>query len=73
MMCDALSLFLWLWIGMMCDALSLSLWLWIGMMCEILKITLMKHKSRQLGIKLVGKRNGPGVYILTLVSKLLVS
>ena len=23
---------------------------------EILKITLMKHKSRQLGIKLVGKR-----------------
>ncbi|XP_076451152.1 ligand of Numb protein X 2-like [Babylonia areolata] len=34
---------------------------------EILKITLMKHKSRQLGIKLVGKRNGPGVYILTLI------
>ncbi|XP_035826009.1 ligand of Numb protein X 2 [Aplysia californica] len=27
---------------------------------EILKITLCKHKGRQLGIKLVGKRNGPG-------------
>ncbi|XP_025084827.1 ligand of Numb protein X 2-like isoform X2 [Pomacea canaliculata] len=35
---------------------------------EILKITLMKHKNRQLGIKLVGKRNGPGVYILTLIT-----
>ncbi|GFN74224.1 ligand of numb protein x 2 [Plakobranchus ocellatus] len=34
---------------------------------EILKITLCKHKGRQLGIKLVGKRNGPGVYILTLI------
>ncbi|KAK0055089.1 E3 ubiquitin-protein ligase LNX-like isoform X1 [Biomphalaria pfeifferi] len=33
---------------------------------EILKITLNKLKGRQLGIKLVGKRNGPGVYILTL-------
>ena len=37
---------------------------------EILKITLCKHKGRPLGIKLVGKRNGPGVYILTLVSDL---
>ena len=35
---------------------------------EILKINLQKVKGRQLGIKLVGKRNGPGVYILTLVS-----
>ncbi|KAK6972750.1 E3 ubiquitin-protein ligase LNX-like isoform X1 [Biomphalaria glabrata] len=34
---------------------------------EILKITLNKLKGRQLGIKLVGKRNGPGVYILTLI------
>uniref|UniRef100_A0A0B7A5U4 RING-type E3 ubiquitin transferase n=1 Tax=Arion vulgaris TaxID=1028688 RepID=A0A0B7A5U4_9EUPU len=34
---------------------------------EILKITLFKHKGKQLGIKLVGKRNGPGVYILTLI------
>ncbi|KAH9519139.1 Ligand of Numb protein X 2 [Bulinus truncatus] len=34
---------------------------------EILKITLNKIKGRQLGIKLVGKRNGPGVYILTLI------
>lgn len=34
---------------------------------EILKITLCKQKGRPLGIKLVGKRNGPGVYILTLI------
>ncbi|CAL1533723.1 unnamed protein product [Lymnaea stagnalis] len=34
---------------------------------KILKITLCKLKGRQLGIKLVGKRNGPGVYILTLI------
>ncbi|CAG5115068.1 unnamed protein product [Candidula unifasciata] len=34
---------------------------------EILKITLCKHKGKQLGIKLVGKRSGPGVYILTLI------
>nr|XP_022322951.1 ligand of Numb protein X 2-like isoform X3 [Crassostrea virginica] len=35
---------------------------------EILKITLNKVKGKQLGIKLVGKRIGPGVYILNLVS-----
>lgn len=34
---------------------------------EILKITLGKVKGKQLGIKLVGKRIGPGVYILNLV------
>ncbi|XP_071120941.1 ligand of Numb protein X 2-like isoform X2 [Mytilus edulis] len=34
---------------------------------EILKITLTKEKGKQLGIKLVGKRNGTGVYILNLV------
>ncbi|XP_041365381.1 ligand of Numb protein X 2-like isoform X2 [Gigantopelta aegis] len=34
---------------------------------EILKITLNKVKNRQLGIKLVGKRSGTGVYILSLV------
>ncbi|CAG5128988.1 unnamed protein product, partial [Candidula unifasciata] len=34
---------------------------------ETLKITLCKHKGKQMGIKLVGKRNGPGVYILTLI------
>ncbi|GAB1607489.1 E3 ubiquitin-protein ligase LNX-like isoform X1 [Argonauta hians] len=36
---------------------------------EILKITLNKTKGKQLGIKLVGKRNGPGVYILNLISQ----
>ncbi|KAL4225196.1 PDZ domain binding [Mactra antiquata] len=34
---------------------------------EILKICLHKAKGKQLGIKLVGKRHGPGVYILNLV------
>ncbi|XP_052261117.1 ligand of Numb protein X 2-like isoform X2 [Dreissena polymorpha] len=34
---------------------------------EILKIVLTKVKGKQLGIKLVGKRHGPGVYILNLV------
>ncbi|XP_060573716.1 ligand of Numb protein X 2-like isoform X2 [Ruditapes philippinarum] len=34
---------------------------------EILKITLNKTKGKQLGIKLVGKRHGTGVYILNLV------
>ncbi|KAK6191471.1 hypothetical protein SNE40_003152 [Patella caerulea] len=34
---------------------------------EILKITLNKVPGRPLGIKIVGKRNGPGVYILNLV------
>ncbi|KAL3842316.1 hypothetical protein ACJMK2_020346 [Sinanodonta woodiana] len=34
---------------------------------EILKITLTKVKGKQLGIKLVGKRNGAGVYLLNLV------
>ncbi|XP_021368097.1 ligand of Numb protein X 2-like [Mizuhopecten yessoensis] len=37
---------------------------------EILKITLNKVKGRQLGIKLVGKRSGPGVYILSLEGKI---
>ncbi|XP_067654902.1 ligand of Numb protein X 2-like isoform X1 [Haliotis asinina] len=34
---------------------------------EILKITLVKVQTKQLGIRLVGKRNGPGVYILNLI------
>lgn len=34
---------------------------------EILKITLQKVKGKQLGIKLVGKRNGHGVFILSLI------
>ncbi|XP_059172082.1 E3 ubiquitin-protein ligase LNX-like [Physella acuta] len=40
---------------------------------EILKITLSKVKGKPLGIKLVGKRNGPGVYILTLIPGSLAS
>lgn len=40
---------------------------------EILKITLQKTKGKQLGIKLVGKRNGPGVYILNLISQSLAA
>ncbi|XP_060078546.1 E3 ubiquitin-protein ligase LNX-like [Ylistrum balloti] len=40
---------------------------------EILKITLNKVKGRQLGIKLVGKRSGPGVYILSLVPESLAA
>ncbi|KAL5007350.1 hypothetical protein ScPMuIL_016156, partial [Solemya velum] len=35
---------------------------------EILKISLQKSIGKQLGIKLVGKRNGAGVYILSLIS-----
>ncbi|XP_074659859.1 ligand of Numb protein X 2-like isoform X1 [Tubulanus polymorphus] len=34
---------------------------------EILRIGLTKVPGRQLGIKLVGKKNGPGVYILSLI------
>ncbi|XP_052799032.1 ligand of Numb protein X 2-like [Mya arenaria] len=34
---------------------------------EILKISLTKTKGKHLGIKLVGKRHAPGVYILNLV------
>lgn len=34
---------------------------------EILRVTLNKSQHRQLGIKLVGKRHGTGVYILNLV------
>ncbi|XP_061182672.1 ligand of Numb protein X 2-like isoform X2 [Saccostrea echinata] len=40
---------------------------------EILKITLNKVKGKQLGIKLVGKRIGPGVYILNLVPESLAA
>ncbi|XP_029643033.1 ligand of Numb protein X 2 isoform X2 [Octopus sinensis] len=40
---------------------------------EILKITLTKRRGKQLGIKLVGKRNGPGVYILNLISQSLAA
>ncbi|VDL62609.1 unnamed protein product [Hymenolepis diminuta] len=34
---------------------------------EILQVTLMKRSDKRLGIKLVGKKNLPGVYILGLV------
>ncbi|XP_067935225.1 ligand of Numb protein X 2-like [Watersipora subatra] len=34
---------------------------------DIMKITLVKSPGRQLGIKLVGKRNVPGVYIKDLI------
>ncbi|XP_013397282.1 E3 ubiquitin-protein ligase LNX isoform X3 [Lingula anatina] len=34
---------------------------------EILRVTLSKKQGKQLGIKLVGKKSGPGLYILELI------
>ncbi|XP_064635883.1 ligand of Numb protein X 2-like isoform X3 [Lineus longissimus] len=40
---------------------------------EIIRITLKKVPGKQLGIKLVGKKNGPGVYIMSLIPNGLAS